>query len=233
MNYRNQELLDRLAAEYVLGTLPERARRRFERVIQDEPTARTAVAGWEQRLNKMVTLGVPVEPPAAAWQQIEQRLFPEAAKPRWYERLELWRGMAIASSLFAVIFATLVVLNPITQDTPDYVGIIASISAQEPTWAASTDTRMERLVVKNNRVMTLPENRGCILWLETPEGERYAVGQLSDDGTERVFRLDRELRDKLLDSQLVVTVEDISQGIPRTPVGRDQYSGKMVPLRSV
>lgn len=215
-----------------MGTLPERPRKRFERVLRDEQMARDAVADWEQRLNKMATLSVPVEPPAVAWRRIEQRLFPEPAKPRWYERLALWRGMAIASSLFAVVFATLLVVNPLDRTTPDYIGVIASVSSQEPAWAARTDRRMERLVVKNTRPITMPENRGCILWVETAEGERYVIGQLSDDGTERSFELDPALRPKLLDSRLVVTVEDISDGLPRTPAGRDYYQGKIVPLGS-
>lgn len=232
MNYRNQELLDRLAAEYVLGTLPERARKRFERVLHTEPLAQAAVSEWEQRLNQMAEFSVPVEPPATAWQQIEQRLFPAPAKPRWYERLELWRGLAVVSSLFAVVFATLIVLTPVTRDTTDYVGVLASVSTQEPAWAARTDQRMRQLVVKNTRPITMPANRGCILWLETPDGERHAVGQLDDDGGERVFALDATLRERLLDSRLIVTVEDISAGVPLAPEGREYYNGKMVPLRS-
>lgn len=35
MNYRNPERIDRLAAEYALGTLRGPARRRFERLLRD------------------------------------------------------------------------------------------------------------------------------------------------------------------------------------------------------
>src|SRR5262249_5348206 len=47
MNYEQAELLDRLAAEYTLGTLRGRARRRFERLCVASAAARSAVYRWE------------------------------------------------------------------------------------------------------------------------------------------------------------------------------------------
>jgi anti-sigma-K factor RskA len=55
MNYNRPELLDRLAAEYVLGTLRGRALGRFERLVRELPAARAAVQAWEQRLATLAT----------------------------------------------------------------------------------------------------------------------------------------------------------------------------------
>ena len=49
MKSANRELVDRLAAEYVLGTLRGRARRRFERWFVS-PQVGSLVRAWEQRL---------------------------------------------------------------------------------------------------------------------------------------------------------------------------------------
>jgi len=49
MRYEAPDLLDQLAGQYVLGTLRGRARRRFERVIENNPAARAAVQRWEDR----------------------------------------------------------------------------------------------------------------------------------------------------------------------------------------
>ena len=49
MKSANRELLDRLAAEYVLGTLRYRARRRFERWLLS-PQVGALVKAWEDRL---------------------------------------------------------------------------------------------------------------------------------------------------------------------------------------
>src|SRR5215813_8278244 len=76
MNYRNPELRERLAAEYALGTLRGRARRRFERLLADDADLRRLVEGWELRLNTLAETALAVTPPARLWQRIEQRLGP-------------------------------------------------------------------------------------------------------------------------------------------------------------
>ena len=44
------ERLDRLAAEFALGTLPSRARARLARAARSEPAVAAAINEWEQRL---------------------------------------------------------------------------------------------------------------------------------------------------------------------------------------
>ena len=50
MRYEDPELRERLAAEYVLGTLPSRSRRRFERLMTEDPALARVVAVWADRL---------------------------------------------------------------------------------------------------------------------------------------------------------------------------------------
>ena len=56
MNILHAELADRLAAEYVLGTLNGGARRRFDALLPAHPVLRDAVAGWEKRDRKSTRL---------------------------------------------------------------------------------------------------------------------------------------------------------------------------------
>ena len=53
MNYDRPELLDRLAAEYVFGTMSVRVRRRFQAIQRALPAAQQAVQVWEQRLTPL------------------------------------------------------------------------------------------------------------------------------------------------------------------------------------
>jgi anti-sigma-K factor RskA len=63
--YANPELRDRLAAEFVLGTLRGRARARFQSLMRYDPALREAVAFWEARLTPLATAaGVPAGSPA-------------------------------------------------------------------------------------------------------------------------------------------------------------------------
>ena len=73
MKASNRELVDRLAAEYVLGTLRGRARRRFERWLVS-PQVVQMVNAWEERLAGLEPPLEKVTPPATVWQGIESRL---------------------------------------------------------------------------------------------------------------------------------------------------------------
>ena len=75
--YHNNELMDALAAEYVIGTLHCRARRRFIRLMQSNSELREQVENWESRLNKLADQARPVPAPEAIWRNIDQRLFNE------------------------------------------------------------------------------------------------------------------------------------------------------------
>jgi len=63
VNYDRSDLLDRLASEYVLGTLRGGARRRFATLLTILPSARAVVEQWEHQLALLASSLPPVEPP--------------------------------------------------------------------------------------------------------------------------------------------------------------------------
>lgn len=65
MNYERPELIDRLAAQYALGSLRGPARVRFERLIAASAAVRRRVGHWERRLAPIAYGLPPVKPPAA------------------------------------------------------------------------------------------------------------------------------------------------------------------------
>lgn len=78
MNDLHPELIDELAAHYVLGTLRGRARRRFERLLAASPQALRQVGVWEARLAP-VALGLdPIAPPPS----LRAALVAETRRPR-------------------------------------------------------------------------------------------------------------------------------------------------------
>ncbi len=99
MKTGNRELLDRLAAEYVLGTLRGRARRRFERWLLS-PQVSSLVHAWEERLAGLEPALEAVMPPAKVWSGIERKL-----ELRALSRRPAMRWLAIAAS---VVFFALV-----------------------------------------------------------------------------------------------------------------------------
>jgi anti-sigma-K factor RskA len=102
MKTANRELLDRLAAEYALGTLRGRARRRFERWLLS-PRVAALVRAWEERLAFLEPRDERIAPPpAGVWRDIETRL-----ELRKLERNPARRWMGLVASV--LVFTLLAV----------------------------------------------------------------------------------------------------------------------------
>ena len=237
MRYRDPKLCDLLAAEYVLGTLRGRARRRFEGLLHARPDLRNQVRDWELRLNKLAGYAAPVAPPAEAWQGLEQRLFP--AEPvatesgfRWYQRLGFWRGLSAGSSALAATLAVLLLVPGQRPAKPDYVVLIQD-DARKPMWMASASTDMGRLHVHNMVPMDMPQNMQCLLWLK-PEGSQqyYYLGTLPDKGDDMMLEVQEDMR-SMLPGDLLVSVEDMSGPMPAKPVNPIKYHSKWMPLTKI
>ena len=68
---KNPQILDRLAADYALGTLRGGARRRFETISRENATVRAAALVWQGRLSGMTELQSPILPAPAVWARIQ------------------------------------------------------------------------------------------------------------------------------------------------------------------
>lgn len=102
MKSGNPELVDRLAAEYALGTLRGGARRRFERWLVS-PRVAAIVKSWEARLAGLEPQLLPVPPPHTVWQGIEERLQLRRARRPFMRYLVI----AAALLLFLILGAVL------------------------------------------------------------------------------------------------------------------------------
>jgi len=93
-------VLEQVAAAYALGTLGERARRRFEALLARDIGARRAWQEWEQRLSALTPELPSVRPPDTAWSAIEQRLqgrprVPTPSRARWMLAAALLLAIAV------------------------------------------------------------------------------------------------------------------------------------------
>ena len=82
MDYSRAELADRLAADYVAGTLRGAARRRFEALLPAHAVLRAATRQWEARLMPLTAAIPPQQPPPQVWQRIEARIDGHGAAAR-------------------------------------------------------------------------------------------------------------------------------------------------------
>jgi anti-sigma factor RsiW len=99
MNYHRPELSGRLAADYVLGLMPRRARQRFERVIAKDATLAATVTAWSDRFAPLDTMTANVAPPGHVWYAIDRRVGagPRSTAQRRRVFAFVWRGLAVAA----------------------------------------------------------------------------------------------------------------------------------------
>jgi len=74
MNYERGDVIEMLAAEYVLGTLRGPARRRFERLWATTAAADAARIRWEDRLAALALQLKPIQPRDEVWNRIRDAI---------------------------------------------------------------------------------------------------------------------------------------------------------------
>lgn len=119
MKYDNPKLRQMLAAEYVLGTLRGRARRRFERLARSETAVRSEIRFWESRLAGLAANLKPQSPPPSVWFSLLHRIEtqppvvtpirrPVAAAPAAPAPASPWRIVAGLATAAGVAIAVLI-----------------------------------------------------------------------------------------------------------------------------
>ena len=219
MNYDDPELLDRLAGEYVFGSLSSRARRRFERLRRELPAAEKAALEWERRLMPL-SGSVPAErPPARVWSAIDARTGGRARRPAaaaWS-----WRrpAMGFAFGILATIgviglFPPATLIESMAQQRgtlpQSYAGLLTD--AQDNVVLVASSLRYGRVLsVKWLRPMAPTSGRVAVLWALPREGVPFAVGVVPTTPTANVTLADTS--DKLFSNvdRLAVSFET---GVP-------------------
>jgi anti-sigma-K factor RskA len=192
MDYGRAPLADRLAAEYVLGTLRGGARRRLETLLPAHPLLRAAVADWQARLAPLADRVAAVEPSAQLWSRIEQRLFnaeTQASLP-WWRRLGLWQGLATTATVAAIGLGVLLnqpqpVQPPIVivlNANPDAAGVMPA------RFVASVTPDGRALVLRPVDAVALDATRALELWAVPPQGAPRSLGVVRPDQATTVLR---------------------------------------------
>lgn len=180
--------LEAVAAEYALGTLSPRARRRVDALVRRDARVATVVRAWEYRLAGLAE-GVPAVTPAPrVWQAIRERLgIDEGARPApapWWAGLALWRGLAIAGLALAVSLGVL--LATLRPGEPEPVVVVLAGQDARPALVASAGRNSRTLVIKAIATVTVAPDRSLELWA-LPEGQNpQPLGLVPASGVGRV-----------------------------------------------
>jgi anti-sigma-K factor RskA len=180
MKYENQELLDRLAAEHVLGTLRGPARRRFERLCASSAAARGALHRWEDDWSVLSRSLRPIQPSERVWANVSRQLFgARSAAPR-VSRWRTWQ-LAAAASLIAV--ALIVGLIVREQQPPLQTLAVLGTDNAHPLWRIERRTQLAALTIRVvGPVQRLP-GKAYELWALPRGGAPVSLGLLPAGGT--------------------------------------------------
>lgn len=236
MRYDNPQLIQRLASEYVLGTLTGRARRRFEGWMRDSYHVRSAVWHWERQLSPLAQSTNSVQPRARVWEQVQARTGANAEREitrvPWFERLGLWRGLSLVATAAALVLAVMLARTPTeVPQAQQYVAVVNGPQAQ-PLWVVSVDASQGRLAIKSiNATAPAPAN-SYELWILPAGGAAPRSLGLLPTGTGSVdTELPVELRPLLASAQgLAVSLEPAGGSPTGAPTGPVVYQAAILSI---
>lgn len=226
------------AAEYVLGTLEPLEAERFEAELSDNELARRELAYWEQRLGALALALAPEPPPASVWENILAEIRgrqsgpgPDAAPntvpfaPRRRSRIGLWRGLAIAASVAALVMAALLFSG---------VGVRPSSSGSEPAYASviydkptgmswlitgQAGSRQLSVVAMGN--FNISNGKMLRAWVKPANGKPVLLGQFPHTQGQHEITVSRQAERSMSHAEaIMVTLEDASHRNNPNPSGK-------------
>jgi anti-sigma-K factor RskA len=224
VNYDRAELLDRLAAEYVFGTMSGRVRRRFARLRAHLPAADAAASAWEARTGALARSVPPVAPSPGLWNAIDRRTGgtgTDVAPATKGTTIGWWAwALPLAGLAFGVIATlafvrlapdALVPIDEIVQARgtlpQSYVGLLTD-STGAATILASSTRHGRTMTIKVLRPIDVPSGKVLELWALPRGGEPFPLGVVPREGQDSFEMADTS--EKLLSNvpRLAVSIQD-------------------------
>jgi anti-sigma-K factor RskA len=219
MNYEQAELLDRLAAEYTLGTLRGGARRRFERLCIASAAARGAVYRWEDHWSALSRTVPPVQPSPQVWAAVSRRLFGDDATAGSAPRVRRWRAWQLAAAAGLVAVALIVGLIMRQAAPPLQTLVVLGTDTAHPVWRLERRLPLTALTIQV--IGTVPEavGRSYELWALPRGGVPVSLGLLPAAGSAERTLSERQRTALLAADKVAVSVEPVGGSPTGSPTG--------------
>jgi anti-sigma-K factor RskA len=226
MRYERPELGERLAADYALGLMPPRARRRFEWAMARHATLSAAVAAWTERLAPLDEMTDEAAAPAHVWRAIERRAVvaapaPVAARPR-SGVLIFWRSLAATALAACAALVVYIALYP--TPLPKVVAVLAD-KAGLPGWVAFAGSRSGEIGVSALGTVGAETGHSLELW-GIAGGTPQPLGLLPVDPDQPLWVRAATLPGT--DGALAVSIEPPGGSPTGLPTGPVVYQGKVL-----
>ncbi|MDY7539586.1 anti-sigma factor [Undibacterium sp. 5I1] len=233
MNIQNKpNLQQKLAAEYVLGTLRGGARRRFEGWLNRDAQLQQVVRQWEGNLLPMAEFAKTAQPANSVWQSLEKRLGLNQSADRWAfwrnlrEDLAFWRGLGMFSTAMALVMVSVLLSKQVDQTLPPTNSYVATLSndKSEPIAVITGDIKHKQLIVHIVKAQNIAADKSLELWAVSKAGTVKSLGLVADNGNITLPMPDNMNSDNV--PLLAVTLEPKGgSGNPEKPTGPIVFKG--------
>lgn len=230
----NDEELQALAGEYVLGTLALAERAQLEQRLPTDGALRAAVDAWEQRLLPLTALAPPEDPSPQLWPRIASTLFtPKTVKQAggwqaWWNSLAFWRILAGGGMAAAAALAVTVTMQQQAPGGPGYLVVLVAPQDKAPGWIVQASN-------KNSRDLSLiplgptavPQQKSLQFWTKGKDwGAPVSLG-LVRPGQTLKLKLDK-LPPMQAEQLFEITLEPETGSPTGRPTGPILYIGRAV-----
>jgi anti-sigma-K factor RskA len=229
--------IDDLAAEYVLGTLDADERAFIAARRQREPALDAAILEWEQRLAPLSELVVAVNPPADTMAKIEARIdgtgVPSSEIATIIElrrRMNFWRTAAFAASALAASLIFAVGVKNF-QPKPRQQNLVAVLQKDPASPAFLVTVNVEDRVMTVQPVAAKPQpGKSYELWLiQDSLGAPKSLGVIDEHSAMTKPTL-AGYKLKIIESATFAVSLEPQGGSPTgAPTGPVVFTGKLIP----
>lgn len=217
MKYESPELLDRLAAEYVLGTLRGSPRQRFEQLCTTNAAARKAVHRWEDDFSVLSRALAPVQPSARVWPQISRRLAgTDSALSR---RPRRWRAWSLAAAASLVAVGLIVGLLVYKQQTALQTIAVLGSDSTHPQWRIERPKELTALTIRVIGSVQIAKDSAFELWALPRGRSPVSLGVLPVRGTVQRTLTSAQRAALLAADRIAVSLEPSSGSPTGSPTG--------------
>lgn len=219
---KTSERIESLAAEYVLGSLKGRARKRFERWMMQSARVRQEVWFWEEKLGQLVHAVPAVTPNASVWANIERRLGHAPMQPSqtrhrtgWF-----WPSWSLLASAAAFVLAVMLAFPPQHEVEPGFqlTGAVVQSDLADPLWLVN-ESESHRLRLRSVAAVEASQGKDYELWVLPVEGDPLSLGVMAVGSVYEVA-LSEEARRLLGNSRtLAISLEPRGGSTTGAPTG--------------
>jgi len=182
----NDDLMDALAAEHVLGTQTALVRRRMQSLMHSNAALADRVDYWQAQLNQLSEQAKPVPAPTWVWRRIEDTLRPsKPEKAGWWQNLLVWRwaaGTAMATALMLAIYP-ITEQSPVLQPADGGFVMVLTDEDSKTAWLVSRQNEDRPIKAEAIAVPVMTVAQAYELWLLPPGGAApMSLGLLNEAG---------------------------------------------------